>query len=188
MKEINFFEQYLKDSNQTKQKRYRYVAISAIIVASILAYPIYSYAKISNYQSRMESAEEYLRNSENSKMIEKVRAIDESIASLGQQRQKLADVTKYLLENDCDIDDSLITAITNTIPRNIDIQVIDVEDKVISIMGSSLDKDSISVFQKNLRESSNFVNVFIPNIIHESQYYDFNILFEITENGDVKGN
>lgn len=188
MKEINFFEEYLQNSNQNKQKKYRYIVISAIVLVIILSYPLFSYIQISNYQNRIEKAENFLRDSENNQLIEKVKMIDSSIEALNEQKNKLFEVNQFLEKNDCNIDDKLIDEITSTIPRNIDIQLIDVEEKVISIMASSLDKESITVFQKNLRESSSFVNVFIPNIIHESQYYDFNILFEISENGDVKGN
>lgn len=185
MKEFNFFEQYLSDSKETREKKYRYFITIAVVIIAILYYPAYSYIAINDYNARIQDSQEYLDSSKNSREYKRIIAIDEMISSLEMQQEELLNVRNFLENSNSKIDDSLLLSITRAVPENVDIQLISVTEDIVSINGSSLDKNSISKFQTNLRKIIEFDSVFIPNIFYETKAYDFNIQLRISNNRDV---
>ncbi|TCO79174.1 PilN domain-containing protein [Marinisporobacter balticus] len=172
MNKVNFFEPYLK-RKYNKLMLYVIESIVAIllIISLVNAWCISTMEKeVVSVSHRMSSLQKNMNVQENHRKLKQVNGILRNLKN-----------TEALIREKDIINDCLIYAICNCVPKNLCFQSINIVPGKVKIQGIAKDTLSIAQFKYTLEENVYFQDIFIPYICESQEGYTFTVMFDIKD-------
>lgn len=183
MEDKNFFQSYV-DKKDNKNKQQKVIAIVAGgLVAILLVYIVFNVVRIPILKRDITRISNELTED---KLLDKKKSVDnkrEILSELKQIETEIDYVTLELNEKD-KLDIYLLETITSSIPDNIFLKSIDINEDLIILDGISRTKRDIAQLEANLRQVVYFKEIFIPAISSDEEFFSFTTTIDISE-GDI---
>ena len=80
------------------------------------------------------------------------------------------------------VNEAAVRLIAEQVPDNLHLTDLSIVEDKIDIKGKSYNKVAVAQFQHNLRQTEEFDNLFVSEMVKEEAYYNFSIMLEA--NGD----
>lgn len=182
MRDKNFFEPYVDKKNKSDENRRKLILIGGGIGIILFSYTFYNIVRVPMLKREINRISNELNEK---KLIEKKESVDnkkELLAELKQIETEIDYVSLELNEKD-KLGVYLVETITNSMPSDIFLKSIDINEDLITLEGISRTKESIAQLESNLRQVIYFKDVFIPGISSDEGFYSFTITMSLTEEG-----
>lgn len=183
MYDINFFEPYIdtKGSRSDKLKL-------ALIVAGALFGIVFVYALANKIQvQRLNKEITNITNTMSSEEFVKKKASVEEKQAMMQDLKVKEEKVEYIasdLQKKDRLGGHLVEIITNSIPENIFLKQMGIDEGQIKVEGLSRAKEDIAQFESNLREILYFEDVFVPKITYEDGFYNFDVVLKLASSSE----
>lgn len=185
MRDKNFFEPYVDKKNKSDENRRKLILIGGGIGILLFSYTFYNIVRVPMLKREINRISNELNEK---KLIEKKESVDnkkELLAELKQIETEIDYVSLELNEKD-KLGVYLVETITNSMPSEIFLKSIDINEDLITLEGISRTKEDIANLEANLRQVIYFKDVFIPGISSDEGFYDFTITMSLTEEGKIE--
>lgn len=163
MRDFNFFEPYLKKSEK-KASLGKGILIGALTVSLVVVgASTYQYITINNLKKEIASQDSYLNSRE---IREKTKEIEDSkkkIKLMEEYRSELSDIRSEMKKTDI-IGSYLVDQINSSMPQDLFLETLRLEDNEIEVSGISRQRTSIAELQHNLEQLKEFKGVYVKEI------------------------
>ena len=184
MKDLNFFEPYIENTEFRIDKRTVLLAIVMFFILSLGTYTVYK-SIIIRQEDRI--VERLRTTAENPRTLQKVEKIQQKIVDLDEFKKSVEEIRHLdeTIEKRNIIDESLLDEITSKMPKDLFLTSLSIVNKEIQIIGISKDKLSIAELEKGFEDFKDLDETFISSIYLEDGFYNFAININLK---DVNGN
>ena len=182
MRDKNFFDPYVGKKNSRDEKQKLVAIVAGGFTILILSYTLVNVVKIPMLKREIARVTSELNENQLNEKKESVEQKKEILAELKQIETEIDYVSFELNEKD-KLGVYLVETITNSMPSDIFLKSIDINEEMITLEGISWTKEDIAQLEANLRQVIYFKEVFIPGINTEEGFYNFTITMNLTEEG-----
>lgn len=182
MRDKNFFDPYVGKKNSRDEKQKLVAIVAGGFTILILSYTLVNVVKIPMLKREIARVTSELNENQLNEKKESVEQKKEILAELKQIETEIDYVSFELNEKD-KLGVYLVETITNSMPSDIFLKSIDINEEMITLEGISRTKEDIAQLEANLRQVIYFKEVFIPGINTEEGFYNFTITMNLTEEG-----
>lgn len=182
MRDKNFFEPYVGKKNSRDEKQKLVAIVAGGFTILILSYTLVNVIKIPMLKKEIARVTSELNENQLNEKKDSVEHKKELLAELQQIETEIDYVSLELNEKD-KLGVYLVETITNSMPSDIFLKSIDINEEMITLEGISRTKEDIAQLEANLRQVIYFKEVFIPGINTEEGFYNFTITMNLTEEG-----
>ncbi|MTI65410.1 MAG: PilN domain-containing protein [Firmicutes bacterium] len=177
MKDLNFFEPYVRKNNKDYKEIALYTTLG-IIVGLIILFPIINAIRLNNMNKEITVLKTELNSPKLQSKINTLETRKKEIKDLKNHLKDLKIIDDKLSKLNV-INDTLLNKITMLTPKNINFKALNINKESITIQGITDNQNSIGAFQFNLRNNKSFEKVYVASINKESNNFNFNITFNI---------
>ena len=174
MKDMNFFSAFIKKKKGSDTPK---IIVSVVIlIVAIFIIGTYSYFTIATYINNNE-AQEYrdkLQTEDIKAKVNESNAVNDQIDNLTQYDNRITIVNNSISSRDI-VTVTLMNQISATIPSEVNIATISIDNTKISIGATAKTKTAIAEFQHNLKEIDSIYDVYVGAISGDEGTYVFNI-------------
>lgn len=174
MKDMNFFSAFIKKKKGSDTPK---IIVSVVIlIVAIFIIGTFSYFTIATYINNNE-AQEYrdkLQSEDIKAKVNESNAVNDQIDNLTQYDNRITIVNNSISSRDI-VTVTLMNQISATIPSEVNIATISIDNTKISIGATAKTKTAIAEFQHNLKEIDSIYDVYVGAISGDEGTYVFNI-------------
>lgn len=172
MKDMNFFSAFIKKKKGSDTPK---IIVSVIIlVVAIFIVGTFSYFTIATYINNNE-AQEYrdkLQTEDIKAKVKESNEVNDQIDNLTQYDNRITIVNNAIASRDI-VTVTLMNQISATIPSEVNIATISIDNTKVTIGATSSNKTAIAEFQHNLKEIDSIYDVYIGSISGDEGAYVF---------------
>ena len=180
MRDLNFFEDYVEKDHFRIDKKLIYFALAAFVVLSFLTYSIYNYMIIRQETKIVASLKVVAENPETLDNVEKIKVKEVEVNDFRTSVEKIRKLDEIIESKDI-ISESLLNQIILSMPEDLFLTSIGINNNDIQLVGMSKDKWSVADFRRGLDSLEGVEDIFISNITLQEDYYNFNINITLEE-------
>ena len=174
MKDFNFFSSYDKKGEKLLDKEGIFYIVLSMVVIFTLCYGIFNAISIKKLNKDLVILQEKFEEKNQDETIKDLKKKEAEITRFKKDIDKIYALDNFVMDKDF-LDDELLTGIESSLPNNLFISSMDLNNDIIKISGKSRDKKSIGQFQFNLKNLELFEELFIPQIRQEGNHFEFSI-------------
>lgn len=171
---MNFFSAFIKKKKGSDTPK---IIVSVVIlIVAIFIIGTFSYFTIATYINNNE-AQEYrdkLQSEDIKAKVNESNAVNDQIDNLTQYDNRITIVNNSISSRDI-VTVTLMNQISATIPSEVNIATISIDNTKISIGATAKTKTAIAEFQHNLKEIDSIYDVYVGAISGDEGTYVFNI-------------
>lgn len=179
MRDLNFFETQI-DANSTKKKNKKYYKIIAFTLILMIFISLVNLVSIIVINSNIKSLNNKLSDAEFIKEYSESQTIAKNYNSLTVYNA-IVDKLETKIENEKIITTKSLKSITRTIPKEVTVTNMALNDTSVIIQGISNDRDHVAEFQYNLNKIETIGKTTVPSITKGEKGYTFSITCDLKE-------
>ena len=178
MSDSNFFEPYIEKS-KFDFKGKEIITLSALILVWIMImFPLVNKIRVIKVNREVVKIEKEINSTENQTKKMEIDNTKEEITALKGKAETLEKIAEDFYKRD-NVGDFLVDSITQSMAGAMFLKKVEISGEKVTINGISNEKESIAMFERNLRRIIYFEDIFIPNIKLQEEFYEFNISVSI---------
>ena len=174
MRENNFFEPYIEKSKFDFKGKNALTAMGILLALLIVLYPVVNQIRIFKINRDVAKIDAVMNSKDNQAKKVRIDKIKETVAEIDEKSKALELVKGDFYKRDT-IGDFLVDNITQSMSGDMFLEKIELSEELGTINGVSKTKESIAIFERNLKRIVFFKEVFIPTIKLEEGFYKFDI-------------
>lgn len=173
MNDINFLKEY---SVKTSKVNSRYILLiaSIIILCVSIMKSFDNHNKINQLSLEIELLEINRQNEILNMELDTENNLDIAKTEIEERYNRIVDFDDFMKSNYI-IDEVLLMKIVDTIPSDLFLESIYMDQNIVSLTGSSTDKLLIAEFQNNLKSIISIKNVFVDSIYKDDNQEKFSL-------------
>lgn len=174
MRENNFFEPYIEKRKFDFKGKNTLTAMGILLALVIVMYPVVNQIRIFKMNRDVAKIDAIMNSKDNQAKKVRIDKIKEDVAEVNKKSDALEIVKEDFYKRDT-IGDFLVDNITKSMSGEMFLDKIELSEELGAISGVSNTKESIAIFERNLKRIAFFEEVFIPTIKLEEGFYKFDI-------------
>ena len=174
MRENNFFEPYIEKRKFDFKGKNTLTAMGILLALVIVMYPVVNQIRIFKMNRDVAKIDAIMNSKDNQAKKVRIDKIKEDVAEVNKKSDALEIVKEDFYKRDT-IGDFLVDNITKSMSGEMFLDKIELSEELGAISGVSNTKESIAIFERNLKRIVFFEEVFIPTIKLEEGFYKFDI-------------
>lgn len=174
MRDLNFFEDYIKKDQFKIDKKIICFALSIFLVLFFCTYSLYNHILIKQETSVVNNLKSVAENPE---LLSKIDKIQERKIEVSKFKDSVVKIRKLnqIIESKDIINELLLDSIISIMPEDLFLTSIGINNDDIQLVGIAGGKRSIAEFEKGLEMLENVEEIFVSNISLQEDYYNFNV-------------
>lgn len=180
MRDLNFFEPYIKREEFKIGKEKLLYAGTLVIICLIIVFSIRNQLKIGKLNKEVSHLKNQIENKKTKEQIEEMLKQQEEIDKIKVNLDNIKLVNEKIKEDDL-INEEFLQIISNRMPKDIILTSIYGDVFYIELTGISKDKYLIAEFEQSLRESEEFLDTFVSNITLDNKKYNFSLHIKLKD-------
>lgn len=177
MRDFNFFEPYEQEPKKQTSGSNVLLIVAAGVLALCLAIVIFNSMSLMSLQKSIKGLDANMNNEEFKSKVANVQAKQVELTSLKADKAFFEEMNIVMDKQD-KVNESAIRLIAEQVPDNLHLTDLSIVDNKIDIKGKTYNKVAVAQFQHNLRETEEFKNLFVSEMVKEEAYYNFSIMLE----------
>lgn len=174
MKDLNFFEPYIENTEFKIDKRIIFFAVGMFAFLSLVTYTVYNSIIIKRETRIVESLKTVAEYPITLKKLGEIEEKQIEVDEFREAVEKIRYLDETIVERDI-INEALLDKITSKMPEDLFLTSLSIYNREIQIVGISKDKLSIAELEKGLEDLEEANEIFISNISLEEDFYNFTI-------------
>lgn len=174
MRENNFFEPYIEKSKFDFKGKSALTAMGILLALLIVLYPVVNQIRIFRMNREVAKIDAVMNSKDNQVKKAQIDEIKKTVSEVNEKSEALEVVKTDFSKRDT-IGDFLVDNITQSMSGEMFLEKIELSEELGAISGVSDTKESIAIFERNLKRIVFFEEVFIPTIKLEEGFYKFDI-------------
>lgn len=164
MQDLNFFEQYKKQTKKTGvSKNFLVTVLLLFVILVCVIFMIFRQFKVKSEENNVANLDALANDPATLKKVEKIEKKREALAAYNTSIRNIEDLDTLIQSSDL-INDTLFAQITERLPLSVYLNTINVQSNGFNISGVARDKYSVADFQRELKSIPNVTDVFTSNI------------------------
>ena len=186
MNDMNFFSPYnSKRAKKDIEKPVIFIkGLAVLVLIGIIVYGALNHFSIRRLGKEINALNTELEAVRKDPRLEGIIAMEKEAALLKEDLSGLYALDKYFESRDT-INEFLLEAIRVNTPAELFLDAMRMNQQSIKLEGKSKDKESIALFEHNLREDEGLEKVFVSQVTNENEYYSFYMDIELK--GEMPG-
>ncbi len=184
LKDFNFFQPYLDSGEKSKETKLSKMIVASILIVGLTVFPLLNAWKIYKGNNEVTAVSNVFNSPALQEGKRNFDTLMVELDSLKENTTNFQGLISYFHQESM-INDYLLYTINEQIPENVFLQTLKITKKEIQLQGIAKNKTAIALFENNLRRIDGFKDIFIPNIIEDSNHYTFTLSLSIKD-GDEK--
>ena len=178
MRGNNFFEPYIeRKSFDFKGKNIMILSLLLLVLIMIM-FPLVTKIRVFKMNREITKINSEINSKENQTKKTEVDYIKKETVELKGKSEVLDLIASDFYKKD-NVGDFLVDSITDSMTGAMFLKDVAISGAEVSVVGISKEKQSIAMFERNLRGVSYFKDVFIPSIKLDEGFYEFDIKINI---------
>lgn len=173
MKDINFLREYSSKSNKFNVRHILLLTSVIMLVMSLLK-SFDNHNKIKHLTLEVDLLKANRKNEIVNMQLDTENDLEISKLEIDKQYDNLVKFD-YFMDYNYISDEILLLKVVDSIPENLFLESIYLDQNIISLSGSCREKLLVAEFQNNLKSIISIDNVFIENIYQDNEQQKFNL-------------
>ena len=178
MRDFNFFEPLQKREKKSEVKGIPFSLIVLILILIAASWPAYNFYRVYTLRSEATALEDRLVNDPNYHKLAEVEEKEEELQQYQNMLASLIAADESIHANEV-IDERLLFVVAGTLPRDLALNSMSINDRSIQVQGIAGSKPAIAEMEFNLRNTGEFENIFVPSITENNGLFSFGMTFQI---------
>lgn len=174
MRDLNFFEDYIKKDQFKIDKKIICFALSIFLVLFFCTYSLYNHILIKQETSVVNNLKSVAENPELLSKIDKIQERKIEVSKFKDSVGRIRELDQIIESKDI-INELLLDSIISIMPGDLFLTSIGINNDDIQLVGIAGGKRSIAEFEKGLEMLENVEEIFVSNISLQEDYYNFNV-------------
>lgn len=168
MHDFNFFSGYLEKKSTTSKFSHSMIAVTAIIVTGMIGYGAYNAYHINDLKSQIGEQEAFLNAGSTIEKAKEIQIKKQQYELMNKYYSKADMINKSLIRQNV-INSKLLEDIASTLPMELFIKNITLQEKEIQLQGVSSSRVAIAELEYNLKALGIFEKVHVNLISIEGE-------------------
>lgn len=174
MRDLNFFEDYIKKDQFKIDKKIICFALSIFLVLFFCTYSLYNHILIKQETSVVNNLKSVAENPELLSKIDKIQERKIEVSKFKDSVGRIRELNQIIESKDI-INELLLDSIISIMPGDLFLTSIGIKNDDIQLVGIAGGKRSIAEFEKGLEMLENVEEIFVSNISLQEDFYNFNV-------------
>ena len=177
MRDFNFFAPYEQEPKKQTSGSNVLLIVAAGVLALCLAIVIFNSMSLMSLQKSIKDLDDNMNNEEFKAKVANVETKQAELVSLKADKEFFEEMNIVMDKQDR-VNEAAIRLIAEQVPDNLHLTDLSIIEDKIDIKGKTYNKVAVAQFQHNLRETQEFKNLFVSEMVKEEAYYNFSIMLE----------
>ena len=177
MRDFNFFAPYEQEPKKQTSGSNVLLIVAAGVLALCLAIVIFNSMSLMSLQKSIKDLDDNMNNEEFKAKVANVETKQAELVSLKADKEFFEEMNIVMDKQDR-VNEAAIRLIAEQVPDNLHLTDLSIIEDKIDIKGKTYNKVAVAQFQHNLRETQEFKNLFVSEMLKEEAYYNFSIMLE----------
>lgn len=177
MRDFNFFAPYEQEPKKKTSGSNVLMIVAAGLLAICLALVIFNLMTLNSLNKSIADVESKMNDETFKAKVANVEAKQAELTSLKADKT-FFDALDVVLDRQNEVNEAVVRLISEQVPDNLHLTDLSIVEEKIDIKGKAYNKVAVAQFQHNLRQTEEFKNLFVSEMIKEDAYYNFSITLE----------
>ena len=177
MRDFNFFAPYEQEpKKQTSGSNVLLIAAAALL-ALCLAIVIFNSMSLMSLQKSIKDLDAKMNDEAFKAKVSNVQTKQAELASLNADQMFFQEMD-VVMDKQNKVNEAGVRLIAEQVPDNLHLTDLSIVEDKIDIKGKAYNKVAVAQFQRNLRETGEFDNLFVSEMVKEEAYYNFSLTLD----------
>ena len=177
MRDFNFFAPYEQEPKKKASGSNVLMIVAAGLLALCLALVIFNTMTLMSLEKSITNLDSKMNESDFKAKVANVQVKQAELTSL-KADQVFFEEMDIVMDKQNKVNEAAVRLIAEQVPDNLHLTDLSIVEDKIDIKGKSYNKVAVAQFQHNLRQTEEFDNLFVSEMVKEEAYYNFSIMLE----------
>ncbi len=182
MRDFNFFEPYKQEPKKKTSMGNLIIIFTAGVVALCCAMAAFNIMSIMQLEKSISTLDTNIADPRFKERFANVQVKQDELNSLKKDRAFFEALGIFTSKRN-KVNEAAVKLIANQVPDNLFLTELNIEDEIIDIKGKTYNKVAVAQLQHNLRQTKEFDDLFVSEMVEEDEaaFYNFSIELGVKE-------